>query len=84
MSVSSDIAPAGTETTMTALAWLLFDGVGGSLGGWTSAALYQRYGGAYTFQLYGWASLAGAAVIYHLQHKLVPASDVNSVKVSVC
>ena len=34
VAVSSDIAPTGTETTMTALAWLMFDGVGGSMGGW--------------------------------------------------
>ena len=83
MSVSSEIAPPGTETTMTALAWLMFDGVGGSMGGWSSAASYSKFGGSYTFWIYGWISLAAAVIIYYLNKKYV-VSDPNLIKVSVC
>ena len=67
MSVSSEIAPAGSETTMTALAWLMFDGVGGSFGGWVSARLYHQYGGAYTYWIFGWMSIVSTVVIGSLQ-----------------
>ena len=83
VSVSSEIAPPGTETTMTALAWLMFDGVGGSIGGWSSAATYSKFGASYTFWIYGWISLTGAVIIYYLNKKYV-VSDPNLIKVSVC
>ena len=82
VSVSSEIAPPGTETTMTALAWLMFDGVGGSMGGWSSAIFYSQFGGSYTFWIYGWISLTGAGIIHYLNKKYVLV-DQNLIKVSV-
>ena len=83
VAVSSDIAPTGTETTMTALAWLMFDGVGGSMGGWLSAMIYHQYGGSYMYCIFGWISIIGGIIIFYLQIK-VRNVEKTSIKVSVC
>ena len=82
VSVSAKSAPPGAETTMTTLAFIMFDGLGCSLGGWVSGWLYQAVGGSLTYRYFGWAALVGAAVNVVLQGK-VREEEARS-KVSVC
>ena len=82
VSVSAELSPPGAQTTMTALAWLTSD-IGGSLGGWVSAALYQVAGGSFTFWVYGWLSLTGAALTLLLQRRHSQPCVITN-KVSVC
>jgi hypothetical protein len=52
---------------MTTLAFIMFDGAGGSVGGWTSGRLYQALGGSATYRIFGLASLAAAGLTALLQ-----------------
>ena len=83
VSVSAGISPPGAQTTMTSLAWLVFD-CGGSLGGWGSAVLYQQLGGSNTFWLYGWLSLLAALITLGLQAGANSKPRINNNKVAVC
>ena len=82
VSVSAQSAPPGAETTMTTLAFIMFDGLGCSLGGWVSGRLYQAVGGSLTYRYFGCAALVGAAVNMMLQRKVM-MEEARS-KVSVC
>ena len=83
VSVSAQLAPPGAQTTMTSLAWLVFD-CGGSLGGWASARLYQQLGGSRTYWLYGWASLLAALLTIALQAGGRHRQRFYNSKVAVC
>ena len=69
---------------MTSLAWLMFDGVGGSMGGWMSATVFHEYGGTVTFWIYGWISLVGAVIILYLQTLVSSGKEIKTTKQSVC
>ena len=83
VSVSAEIAPPGGQTTMTSLAWLVFD-CGGSVGGWVAAWLYEVMGASTTYWLYGWVSLVAALITLALQARQDNTTSINSNKVSVC
>ena len=76
VSVSAQSAPPGAETTMTTLAFIMFDGLGCSLGGWASGWLYQTVGGSITYRYFGLAALGGAVVnmVLRIGRSLVVAS----------
>ena len=82
VSVSAESAPPGAETTMTTLAFIMFDGLGCSLGGWVSGWLYQSVGGSLTYRYFGYAAILGAVVNILLQQKV--SKDEARSKVSVC
>ena len=68
VSGAAAVAPPGAHTTMTTLAFIMFDGVGSSLGGWVSARLYQEVGGSATYGVFGGISGAAALVNMAMQH----------------
>ena len=82
VSVSAQSAPPGAETTMTTLAFIMFDGLGCSLGGWASGWLYQTVGGSITYRYFGLAALGGAVVNMVLQARV--RREEAMAKVSVC
>jgi len=73
--MAAKIAPAGAETTMTALAFVCFDGIGSSVGGWSAGQLYKSVGGLETFRLYGLFSFLSAALISLLLYKIKPTNQ---------
>ena len=83
VSGAAAVAPPGAHTTMTTLAFIMFDGVGSSLGGWASALLYQELGGSATYRVFGGISGAAALVNMVLQHYTRHDSTAQG-KVAVC
>ncbi|XP_069691840.1 major facilitator superfamily domain-containing protein 6-like isoform X2 [Periplaneta americana] len=57
-SYASIVAPPGTEATVQGTVGAVFEGVGVSLGSLLGGILYDKFGGAKTFRIYGTASLA--------------------------
>lgn len=70
VTMSAQAAPPGAETTMTTLAFLCFDGLGISLGGWVSGKLYQNLGGSLTYRIFGLLCLLGSLFTAFLQHRI--------------
>ncbi|PSN34536.1 hypothetical protein C0J52_19087 [Blattella germanica] len=62
-SYASIVAPPGTEATVQGTVGAVFEGVGVSLGSLFGGMLYDKFGGAITFRIYG--SFALALFILH-------------------
>ncbi|KAL4717839.1 hypothetical protein ACJJTC_000988 [Scirpophaga incertulas] len=67
-SYANVLSPPGTETTVQGLVGAIFEGVGTSLGSYVGGRLYQSYGGKFTFQWYGIASLLFCALHICVQY----------------
>ncbi|KAJ4443502.1 hypothetical protein ANN_05174, partial [Periplaneta americana] len=84
-SYASIVAPPGTETTMQGVVGAMFEGVGLSLGGLLGGVLYDRYGGALTFQMFGVTSFIIFILHVFVQHLMTTSSrySTGNWKVSV-